>query len=185
MEVAEPQPRPISKEMMAYIKEHIKLYLFQELLQQIIAELERRQAAVQPAPAGNRDILERLVRLEEGLKVVIEQLQMLSQQMDKRFEQMDKRFDAFQTQLDRRFAEEREYMDKRFDTFQIQLDRRFAEQREDNNRRIAEEREDNNRRFAEQRDDTAKISKRVSAFGVVIIGLLSGAITLMGIILAN
>ena len=190
MEVAEPQPRPISTEMMAYIK----LYLFQELKQQIKAELELEQVqvATQPAPANNDDLLtriinlgERVVRVEEGLKAVIEQLQTLSRQMDARFgamqAQMDKRFDAFQTQLDRRFAEQREDNNRHIAEQREYSDKRF----EDIIRLIVEQRVNNDKRFAEQREETAKIGKRVSAFGVVIIGLLTGSITLLGIILAN
>ena len=64
------------------------------------------------------EIIERIVRVEEGLKAQGERIEMLIHQMDKRFEemahQMDRRFEEMAHQMDRRF----EQVDKRFNLLQ-------------------------------------------------------------------
>ncbi len=76
------------------------------------------------------DLLERMVRVEEGLKNIAEQMQKGFEYMDKRFEQMDKRFE----QVDKRFEDMQysinkkfELVDKRFEDMQHYMDRRFAQ----------------------------------------------------------
>ncbi len=64
----------------------------------------------------NREIelLERMVRVEEGLKNIAEQMQKGFEYMEKRFEQVDKRFE----QVDKRFEDMQHYMDRRFSQLQ-------------------------------------------------------------------
>ena len=65
--------------------------------------------AVEPAPRiSDREIIESLTRIEEGLKA-------LKKEMDNRFELVDSRFE----QIDKRF----EQIDKRFDSIERQFDR--------------------------------------------------------------
>lgn len=73
----------------------------------------------------NREIelLERMVRVEEGLKNIAEQMQKGFEYMDKRFEQVDKRFEDMQIGINKRF----EQMDKRFEDMQHYMDRRFSQ----------------------------------------------------------
>lgn len=61
------------------------------------------------------DLLERMVRVEEGLKNVIEQMEKGFGYMEKRFEQIDKRFE----QVEKRF----EQIDKRFESFETRFNR--------------------------------------------------------------
>jgi hypothetical protein len=63
--------------------------------------------AIQTAPRiSDREIIERLDRLEEGLRRVEDGQKAILREMDKRFDAVDKRFDA----VDKRFEE----VDKRF-----------------------------------------------------------------------
>ncbi len=64
------------------------------------------------------ELLERMVRVEEGLKNVTELMRKGFEYMEKRFEQMEKRFE----QIDKRF----EQVDKRFEQMQHNMDRRFS-----------------------------------------------------------
>lgn len=72
------------------------------------------------------DLVERMVRVEEGLKNIVEQMQKGFEYMEKRFEQMEKRFEQIDKrfeQVDKRF----ELMDKRFEDMQHYMDRRFSQ----------------------------------------------------------
>ncbi|MBK1735501.1 hypothetical protein CKO15_09435 [Halorhodospira abdelmalekii] len=85
-------------------REHIDAYI-QSYLERWLAEQERRLI---PAPAVyDRELHERVVRVEEALKHQGELMQRAFAQIDKRFEQVDKRFE----QVDKRF----EQVDKRFE----------------------------------------------------------------------
>ena len=64
--------------------------------------------AVEVAPRiTDREIVERLTRLEEGQKAILREMNTRFESMDKRFESTDKRFDS----VDKRF----DSIDKRFD----------------------------------------------------------------------
>ena len=76
------------------------------------------------------ELLERMVRVEEGLKTQselmrqgFEQMEKRFEQIDKRFEQVDKRFESFQYTSDKRF----EQVDKRFELLQHHMDKRFSQ----------------------------------------------------------
>ncbi len=74
---------------------------------------------VELRPAKELELLERVVRVEEGLKNVAELMRRGFEQMEKRFEQVDKRFE----QVDKRFEDMQYNMDKRFE----QVDKRFSQ----------------------------------------------------------
>lgn len=58
--------------------------------------------AVETAPRiSDREIVERLTRIEEGQKALRREIDKRFEQVDKRFEQVDKRFDAINKQFDR------------------------------------------------------------------------------------
>ncbi len=68
------------------------------------------------------DLLERMVRVEEGLKNISEQMEKGFIYMEKRFEQMEKRFEQIDKrfeQVDKRF----EQVDKRFESFESRFNR--------------------------------------------------------------
>ncbi len=44
---------------------------------------------------------DRIIKLEEGQKAIIQRLEQLERQVDKRFEQVDKRFEQLERQIDR------------------------------------------------------------------------------------
>ena len=70
--------------------------------------------AVEVAPRiTDREIVERLTRLEEGQKAILREMNTRFESMDKRFESIDKRFES----IDRRF----ESVDNRFES----IDKRF------------------------------------------------------------
>lgn len=80
---------------------------------------------VKPGVFYDRELIERSIRSEEGIRN-------LSLQMDSRFEamqlQMDSRFEAMQLQMDKRFDQmdkRFEQVDKRFESLQFQMDKRF------------------------------------------------------------
>ncbi len=79
------------------------------------------------------DLLERMVRVEEGLKNIAEQMQKGFEYMEKRFEQVEKRFEQIDKrfeQVDKRFEQidkRFEQVDKRFEDMQHYMDRRFSQ----------------------------------------------------------
>ena len=118
------------------VAEHVEPFIARKAEQRILREVERKYSQL----SGNGisiELLERMVRVEEGLKAQGEQLRQLLHYMDKRFEAMDKRS-----------AEQREASDRRFEA----MDKRSAEQREASDRRF----EAMNKRSAEQREASDK-----------------------------
>ena len=71
------------------------------------------QAYETAPPISDREIVERLTRLEEGQKAIIREMDQRFESMDKRLESMDKRLES----MDKRFVS----IDKRFDS----IDNRF------------------------------------------------------------
>jgi len=81
-----------------------------------------------PFPSAHgldKELIERIVCVEEGLKQQGETLKSLMLQMNKRFEDMqvsmDKRFELVQNSMDKRFDQ----VDKRFEMMQDSMDKRF------------------------------------------------------------
>ncbi len=97
----------------------------------------------------NQALLERIVRVEEGLKNQGQILEKILFQFDKRFEQVDKRFEEMRADMDKRF----EQIDKRFE----RVDKRFEEMRADMDKRF----EQVDKRFEEMRDDMDKRFEQV------------------------
>jgi septation ring formation regulator EzrA len=77
--------------------------------------------AIEKAPRiSDKEIIERLTRLEEGQKAILREMDKRFEFMDKRFESIDKRFESMDKRfesIDKRF----ESMDKRFES----IDKRF------------------------------------------------------------
>ncbi|MDC7234690.1 MAG: hypothetical protein PQJ58_15770 [Spirochaetales bacterium] len=98
-----------------------------QVKQKMILWMEEKH--IYPFPARNNDInpqlLERMVRVEEGIKHQNENLERMIQQTDRRFtdltESMDNRFTEMNMSMNHRFAEVNETMDRRFS----EVDRRF------------------------------------------------------------
>ena len=124
------------------------------------------------------ELRERLVRVEEEIKIQSYLIRIGVERVDSRFEDVNNRFaeqrndflaqferidgkyaeqrDDFLARFERidgKFAEQRDESNRRFDVQREDFNVRFTEQREDINLRFAEQREDINLRFAEQRDE--------------------------------
>ncbi|MDF1567323.1 MAG: hypothetical protein P1P77_04835 [Spirochaetaceae bacterium] len=82
----------------------------------------------------HRDMQERVIRIEETVRLGFDYMEKRFEQVDKRFEQVDKRFEQVDKrfeqvekrfeQSDKRFDDLIHYMDKRFE----QVDKRFDQQ---------------------------------------------------------
>ena len=154
-----------------------------------------------PTPAAQLDpvLLERIVRVEEELKLQRELMTQGFEQVDKRFEearvdanarfaQVDKRFE----QVDRRFEEVRADANARFE----QMDRRFEQMRLDANARFDDTRAHTNtrfeqvdKRFEELRADTLagfeaarKQTSHSTTLISVILGLMTVAVTVTNLL---
>ena len=71
-----------------------------------------------PASLTDREIIERLTRLEEGQKALQKEQRLLREEMNRRFEEMNRRFEERFKAIDKRFEDidkRFEDMDKRFD----------------------------------------------------------------------
>ncbi len=141
---------------------------------------EHFEHSVQPSPAPPKseserkwDLLERIVRVEEELKY-------LREDMERRFAEAQEDRKQLREDMERRFAEAqedrkqlREDMERRFTEAREDMERRFTEV----NRRFAEMREDMNRRFAEVREDIERNFKFtvwvVSGWGTLLAALIS------------
>ena len=86
------------------------------------------------------EIRERIVRVEEGTKHILEKMGERFEQVDKRFEQvqknMDKRFEHMQENIDKRFEHMQENMDKRFEHMQENMDKRFEQMQKNMDKRF-------------------------------------------------
>lgn len=63
-----------------------------------------REQDIDLRPAKEFELMERMVRVEEGLKTQAELMRQGFEQMEKRFEQVDKRFEDMQYSIDKRFS---------------------------------------------------------------------------------
>jgi hypothetical protein len=79
-------------------------------------------AAVEEAPRiTDREIVERLTRLEEGQKALNKRFDDLRAEMNGRFQAMDKRSDDLRAEMNGRF----QAIDKRFDDLRAEMNGRF------------------------------------------------------------
>ena len=90
-----------------YVKNHIE----QWIREQNILNFPRKENH------WDRELMDRMVRVEEQLKFQNEKLELMMSVSDKRFESMDKRFEDMQDYMNRRF----DSMDKHFE----QVNQRF------------------------------------------------------------
>ncbi len=154
-----------------------------QALEKLVATMVERAIAKalveQPSP-GESDIvalnqqkrlelLDRVIRLEEGQKQLQEGQKAIIQEMN------------------RRFIEMREDSDKRFTEMQKTTDKRFTEMQEgqkaiiqEMNRRFTEMREDSDKRFREMREDTGRRFQFVQWLIVAVGGFLGLVMTLWG-----
>ena len=93
-----------------YVKSHIGQWLKE---QNILTFPERERAGL------DKELLERMITVEQQLKFQNEKLEMMMERSDKRFESVDKRFES----IDKRF----ESVDKRFEDMQHYMDKRFED----------------------------------------------------------
>ena len=95
-----------------------------EIVSLIRRELHGRSSSMEDI--GDRELLERMVRVEEALLHQGKMMEQRFEAMDKRFEAIDKRFEA----IDKRFEDMHRYMDKRFEAMDKRfeaVDKRFEE----------------------------------------------------------
>ncbi|MEJ5300150.1 MAG: hypothetical protein WHS38_04095 [Thermodesulforhabdaceae bacterium] len=76
---------------------------------------------------SDREIIERLTKvetkLEENQKAVLQRIDDLEKRFEQRFEEIDKRFEEMNKRFDQRFAE----IDKRFEEINRRIDQRFED----------------------------------------------------------
>ena len=115
------------------VAEHIDSHILPQWEKRIFETVDRKlTAAAQPQSilAANPELMERIVRVEEGMKVLLErsvrvegELKAQGQRMDQLIHQTDKRFEELIHYIDKRFEELIHQMDKRFE----QTDKRFEQ----------------------------------------------------------
>ncbi len=102
----------LKEENLAQIGSYVKANLVDWLKEGSVLSFEAYRSSME-----NQALLERIVRVEEGLKSQGQILETILHQMDKRFEQVDKRFE----QVDKRFEE----FDKRFEQMNRNINNLF------------------------------------------------------------
>jgi DNA anti-recombination protein RmuC len=70
------------------------------------------------------DLIERVIRVEEGLKKLHEQMDL---RFDTQLQYLDKRFEAHQQDVNTRFEVQQQYLDKRFEEQLYYMDQRFQQ----------------------------------------------------------
>ena len=99
------------EEIGKYVKTHIVQWM--------------KESEIIPFPHQDRELLDRMVRLEEGLKFRGETLKQMMIQSDKRFAEirtdMEKRLTDIRSEMDKRFSDLRTAMDKRFNRLYVFL----------------------------------------------------------------
>ena len=99
-----------------------------EIVSLIRRELHGRSSSREDI--GDRELLERMVRVEEALLHHGKMMEQRFEAMDKRFETIDKRFEDMYRYMDKRFeaVDKRfETMDKRFEDMYRYMDKRFED----------------------------------------------------------
>ena len=85
--------------------------------------------AVEIAPRiSDREIVERLTRLESGQQAIIQQMDVRFTAMEKRFTAMEKRFTAMENHTNDRFSAMEKRMDERFVAMEKRMDERLDAQ---------------------------------------------------------
>ena len=92
-----------------------------EIVSLIRRELHGRSSSMEDI--GDRELLERMVRVEEALLHQGKMMEQRFEAMDKRFEDMYRYMDKHFEAIDKRFEEMHRHMDKRFEA----VDKRFED----------------------------------------------------------
>ncbi len=102
--------------------------LLRERLQGIVSEQITDFVRQNEVRAKELSLIERVVRVEEELKALLEVERSRFDAIEKRFALIDKRFEMLQREMDKRFEAMNmrfETVDKRFEALQREMDRRF------------------------------------------------------------
>ena len=94
-----------------------------EIVSLIREELSRQKAENGSDYRNDKELLERMIRVEEALVHQGKMMEQRFEAVDKRFEAVDKRFEDMHKYMDKRFEDIYRYMDKRFES----VDKRFQE----------------------------------------------------------
>ncbi|MBF9018012.1 MULTISPECIES: hypothetical protein [unclassified Oceanispirochaeta] len=156
-----------------YVKDHLKNWMEEKR----IIPFPDRDTSINP------QLLERMVRVEEGIKHQNTNLEKMMIQMDQKFEIIDKRFAENREDMNTRFNDARIDMNTRFET----MDMKFTEHREDMNTRFNDARVDMNTRFTamdnrytDMREDMNKRFNRQSQYLLVIFAaIVTSAVTVI------
>jgi chaperonin cofactor prefoldin len=152
-----------------------------------------RDAILEMAPHRPAEIdtqlLERIVRVEEELKVQRELMVARFDAIDERFAASDKRFEDMQTSMDKRFAAvDRRFegmqasMDKRFEDMQTSMDKRFEDMQTSMDKRFQDMQTSMDKRFEEMR--VYSDCRFASLQWTILVGLavVTAAVTAFGLI---
>ena len=85
---------------------------------------------------NDRELLDRMVCVEEELKYLREDSNKHFAQVEKRFEQVDKRFEAMQVDMSLKFSQMREEAEKHFEAIREDMNLRFAEAQANSEKRF-------------------------------------------------
>ncbi|RMD52472.1 MAG: hypothetical protein D6828_05705 [Nitrospirae bacterium] len=100
---------------------------------------------------SDKEIIERLTKLEEGHKNLEKRIDALRLDMNKRFEDfrldMNRRFDDLRSEMNGKFIDLRSEMDGKFDDLRSEMDGKFDDLRSEMNGRFEDLRSDMNGRF--------------------------------------
>ncbi len=72
-------------------------------------------------PISDKEMVERLTRLEEGQKGLNQRIESLEKSVDHRFESVDQRFESLEKSMDQRFNS----VDRRFESLEKSMNQRF------------------------------------------------------------
>ncbi len=154
-----------------------------ELLDRVIRLEEGQKQLQEGQKAIIQEVNRRFTEMQEGQKALI-------QEMNRRFTEMredsDKRFTEMQKTTDKRFTEMQKTTDKRFTEVQEgqkaliqEMNRRFTEMREDSDKRFTEMQKTTDKRFTEMREDTGRRFQFVQWLIVAVGGFLTLVMTLL------
>ncbi len=134
----------VDQNQLDQIGSYVRSHIGQWLREQNILPFPERERGL------DREILDRIITVEQQLKFQNEKIEMMMVQSDKRFESMDKRFES----MDKRF----ESMDKRFTDMQLYMDKRFE---------------------ASQKNMSQSFNRVYGLLTIIFAGMLSGFVTLI------
>ena len=146
----------------------------------------------------NLNLVERVTKLEEGLKAIVTEMrtrfEMMEKNFDKRFESIDKRFELMETNFNNRFEsltremnQHFESIDKRFDLLTDQNNKRFDLLTDQNNKRFDALTDQNNKRFVLLTDQNNKrfdaLENQYNYHGNINLAMFSAIIALIAYVI--